>query len=354
MPIEELKISYQELWDYCYKILINAGTVDSEARIVSDVLLWTEFIGRGTNGFSSRLPMLAERVNKKLIKSPSEPKFEIKTQTISVLNGDNAFGQITGTMAMKKAIQVAKQYGIGLVFVNHSNHYGAGAYYCKLAIDENLIGFTTSNAFPKVAPFGGRKAVLGTNPLSLGCPTGKDYPLLIDMSTSAFAQSTVREYKDANQQLPNNVALDVNGIPTNNPADVDEGCLLPLGGAKGFSLGIIVELLSGILTGAGISFGVGSVWKNQTRGPNTGHFFMALNPESIMPFELYIERIQSLIDQIEAVPAFSESSSVRLPGKLRYDYFQQNMKNGIIINSTNKSKLNSISAKFNVNSPWTN
>ncbi|MCH8033931.1 MAG: Ldh family oxidoreductase [Bacteroidetes bacterium] len=349
---ESMRISYEELWSYCYKILVSAGTSDSEAHIVSDVLLWTEFIERGTNGLSSRLPLLAERVNNKLIKSPSEPVFEIKTETISILNGDNGFGQVNGTIAMKKAIQVAKDHGVGLVFVNHSNHYGAGAYYCKLAIEENLIGFTTSNAYPKVAPFGGSKPVLGTNPLSLGCPTGKEYPLLIDMATSAFAQSTVREFQKANKLLPDDVALDVNGRPTNNPLDVNEGCLLPSGGAKGFSLGIMVELFSGILSGAGFSFGVGSIWKDQTRGSNTGHFFLALNPASIMSFNLYLQRMQSLIEKIEGVPTYSKTSSVRIPGKIRYDKLKENMENGICINSSAKSKLNSISIKFRVKPPW--
>ena len=136
---------------------------------------------------------------------------------------------------------------------------------------------TFTNATPKVAPYGGTKALFGTNPICFGCPTPSGHPILVDFSTSAIAGSTIRNLNEAGGRLPEGVALDSSGKPTTDPSALSTGSLLPIAGPKGSGLGLIVELFCGILAGAGMSHEVGPYYATGKRSVNLGHVFMAFD-----------------------------------------------------------------------------
>ena len=167
-------------------------------------------------------------------------KWEAVAPAAYRLDAGHGFGHVAGRFAMDKAIKVSQTQGVGLVAVRHSNHYGTAAEYCAQAAEAGCIGLTCTNAFAKVAPFGGKRPVLGTNPLGFGCPTISGVPVLVDMSTAAFAGSSARKSSGAGGQLPPGVALDTDGQPTTDPSAIAKGCLLPAAGPKGYVIALLI------------------------------------------------------------------------------------------------------------------
>jgi len=151
-------------------VLAAAGAASGDADAVADGLLWADLRARPAQGLL-RLRILVRRLARKLIRSPAPMAWTAIAPAAHRLDAAYGFGHVAGRLAMARAVELASAEGIGLVAVRRSLHYGAAGYYCALAADAGYLGFTCSNAFPKVAPFGGTRAVLGTNPLAFGCPT---------------------------------------------------------------------------------------------------------------------------------------------------------------------------------------
>ena len=186
-------------------------------------------------------------------------------------------GPRAGRLAVDRACDIAAKQGVGVVGVTGSNFFGAGAYYAELAARRGMISLVLSNSFPKVAAPGGLNAVLGTNPFTFGAPRRDGRSILVDMSTAAVAGSTVREKAAKGEMFEPGVAIDAAGEPILDPNKVMAGTLLPAAGGKGFGLAILVEILSAVLTGAGISRELGSMYKHVDAGGKNGHFILALD-----------------------------------------------------------------------------
>lgn len=299
------------------------GVLGEEAAALVDHIIWCELAGR-TNFGMERLPILLKRKCLGLIKSPCRPRFEQLSPSMAKLDGSSGFGQYVGGLAMQRAIELAQETGCGIIGVRNSNHFGAGAVYVKQAADAGMIGLALSNSFPKVAPYGGLKAVLGTNPFACGAPRKSGEHLLIDMATSALAGSTAREHLSMGRQLAPGLAIDADGQPVTDPAKIDDGALLPFGGAKGFALALMVEVLAGVLTGAGVASGVGSLYKDFDRSADNGHLFIAIDVRRWMCPDTYHERLEVLLDEIRCA-----GGNVRLPGELRWQTYRENLDRGI-------------------------
>jgi ureidoglycolate dehydrogenase (NAD+) len=262
-----------------------------------------------------------------------------------LLDGGGGFGHYVGELGMRRAIDLARRHGVGVVGVRNSNFFGAGAYFVKLAAASRTIGLAMSNSYPKVAAYGGLKPVLGTNPFAFGAPRRNGESLLVDMATSALAGSTVRDHIDKREPLPAGLAIDERGIPITDPSKVDEGALLPFAGAKGFALSLMVELLAAVLTGAGVSHGVASMYKDFSRRGDNGHFFLALDITRFMDIETYYARLESLI---ELVKASNPESEVLLPGEIRWRTYATNLANGIAIEASTMEALEKLARPLGV------
>jgi LDH2 family malate/lactate/ureidoglycolate dehydrogenase len=316
VPAHVIKELVEDLLDF-------HGVEGEEAAAVVDHILWCELAGRANFGME-RLPILLKRKGLGLIKSPCCPRFEPVSPSMAKLDGSSGFGQYVGGLAMHRAIELAHETGCGIIGVRNSNHFGAGAVYVKQAADAGKIGLALSNSYPKVAPHGGLKAVLGTNPFAFGAPRKNGEHLLIDMATSALAGSTVREHLSMGRQLAPGLAIDANGQPVTDPAKINDGALLPFGGAKGFGLALMVEVLAGVLTGAGVAGGVGSLYQDFDRTAENGHLFIAIDVRRWMCPDAYHERLEALIGEIR-----SAGGNVRLPGELRWHTYRENLALGI-------------------------
>jgi LDH2 family malate/lactate/ureidoglycolate dehydrogenase len=343
-----ITLTKEELKQFAADLLIAANGSAEDAAIVSESLIWADLRGRDGYGVSSRLPNLIQRLRHGLIHSPAGMKWEAVAPAAYKLDADHGFGHVAGRLAMDKAIRVSEAQGVGLVAVRHSNHYGTAAEYCAQAAEAGCIGFTCTNAFPKVAPFGGKRPVLGTNPLGFGCPTISGVPVLVDMSTAAFAGSSVRKSSGAGGKLPPGVALDSDGQPTTDPSAIAKGCLLPAAGPKGFGLALMVEILSGLLSGAAIGQEVGSLFNTWNRPVNIGHLFIAIQIDHFMPRRIFFERLQTLLGWIAECPRQEQEEPIRFPGELRGHYKALYERNGIPVERRAIEVLNRLADEFKV------
>jgi len=329
---------------YALALMRANGVDEAQAASVAENLVWSELIGRASFGLQ-RLPIHIERVKRGVISCPCRTKFEKRSDAIVILDGGGGFGYYIGEIGMRRATDLAREYGVGVVGVRNSNFFGTGAYFVQLAAAAGMIAFAMSNSFPKVAAYGGLKSVLGTNPFAFGAPRRNGRSLLIDMATSALAGSTVREHIESDQPLPQGLAIDAQGAPITDPRKVDEGALLPFSGAKGFALSLMVEVVAGILTGAGVSHGVASMYRDFTRSGDNGHFFFALDVARFMEIEEYYARFEGLIDILKASNTKQE---VLLPGEIRWRNYDENLAGGIALDCKTIDALDRLARPFGV------
>jgi ureidoglycolate dehydrogenase (NAD+) len=340
-------ISEFALRDFTRRVLIAAGSAAADADIVTDALLWADLRARHPQGVL-RLPMFIRRVTRGLIRSPAAMSWTEIAPAVHHLDAANGFGQVAGRLAMDRSVALARAHGIGATAVRRSNHYGAASYYCAQASASGFLAFACTNAFPKVAPFGGIRPVLGTNPLAFGCPTGFGAPILIDLATSATSGSSARERMERAQTLPAGIALDENGEPTTDPTAASRGCLLPAAGPKGFALGLMVEILSGVLSGAAMGQEVESVFSD--RPTDTGHFFIAIDIVRFQPLDVFVNRLETLLGWIKASSRPNGIEEIRFPGEIRARFAELYAREGIPLAPETIAVLRTLGDELGV--PW--
>ncbi|MDP2620798.1 MAG: Ldh family oxidoreductase [Hyphomicrobiales bacterium] len=342
------RVAADALRSYVQDIMRAHGADEEQVLCVSENMIWNNLVNRRNYGVR-RLPIQMKRLRLGLLRAPCHPTFEPASPSMERLDGDAGFGQYVAELGMRRAIALAREAGVGIVAVRNSNYFGTGAYMVHLAAAAGMAGIVMSNAFPKVVPHGGIKPVFGTNPLAFGVPRRDGKSLLFDMATAALAGSKVRDHLRTGKPLPEGLAINTEGKPITDPARVGEGALLPLGGAKGYGLALMVEILSGVITGAGVSFGVASMFGDFTRSADIGHFLMALDISRLMPLATYFERL----DQLEQILADSApDGQVRLPGMVRWQYYGDYLANGIPLDRQARSDLEELSSPYAIATPW--
>lgn len=328
---------------------MRAVEVDEpQIQAVTANLVWSDLVGRHNYGVE-RLPVLLERVRKGVINRSCRPQFTSLSDSVQLLIGDDGFGHYVCELAVDRAIQLAREHGVGVVGVRDSNFSGTGAYFVHKAAVAGMISQVSSNSFPKVAPHRGTKAVLGTNPFAFGAPRRNDRSLMVDMSTAAIAGSTIREYVRKGRPLPEGLVIDADGNPVTDPKKGNAGTLLPFGEAKGYGIALMVEILSGVITGAGVSHGVKSMYKNFEESAHIGQFFFVMDVLRWMPLETYYERLEGLIGLLKAG---GSPDDVQLPGENRWRSFASNSANGIQLEAPTLKALTKIAKECSVEVPW--
>jgi LDH2 family malate/lactate/ureidoglycolate dehydrogenase len=349
-----MKIDHKKLQQFAYNILWIEGVDKEEAELISQVLVWCDLIGRHTHGVV-RIPVYLKRFRLGLIKSPCHPKFIQKSKTVYLVEGNDGFGHYLGSLAMSKAIEIAEQCGIGMVGVRRSNHFGANAYYVQMAAEHSKIGLAFTNGFPRTAPHGGITEALGTNPLGFGAPMRNKNSVLVDFSTSAVSGAMIRQAIVENQEIDKGVLIGEDGnfiVASQEAKTHDEGVILPFGGAKGFCLGLMVEILSGVITDSGISHEVGSVYKNFEQASNVGHLFMAIDVSKIIDMELYYDKMNKLVSYIKQAKKQVGIEEILIPGETRWSNYNRQLNEGIDLDSTTIRSLEKIADDLDVSIPW--
>jgi LDH2 family malate/lactate/ureidoglycolate dehydrogenase len=345
-------VSFDDLLRFARDLATAAGVPDEDADALADTLAWCDLRGHQTQGVYL-LPILLKRLRLGLIASPAHMAWEQTAPSTGTIDAKHGFGQIAGRLAMDHAIGLARETGAGIVSVKDSNHFGAAGFYAARAAGQGFLGFAYSNSMPKVAPHGGRHRLLGTNPFAFACPRRNGDPLVIDLATGASAGSMVSHARRLGRPLPEGIALDGEGNPTTDPNEVDGGgCLLPAAGAKGYCLGLLVEILGGVLTGAAVAPHVGSVFRDLDRHTRCGHLVVAIDIARFLPADDFADRLENLLTALTAVAPRDGFESVNLPGDARLKCAREQAAAGIAVPDYLIKSLTETAGELHVRTPW--
>ena len=310
-------------------IFINYGLSNKHAEISSNYLIKAELVGAASHGLV-RLKMYCNRLKRNLINS--KPKIKIKTisKSISHIDANNSIGFVAADIGIKKAIINAKKTGFGLVGIKNSGHYGLSSFYAEQAVKKNLIVWCFTNAPPAIAPYGSKKALFGTNPICFGTPTGNKIPFILDASASIINRGKIRRAEKLGIKIPAGAALDQYGNATINAKKALRGIQLPIGGFKGSGLAWMVDIISGVLTGANHGGKVKDPFDDLSGPQNVGHLFIAIKP-SIFVGKNYLSQIRKNIKAVKRLPKSNKIKQILYPGEKKYANFKKNSKKTIEI-----------------------
>ncbi len=306
-----INFDFQAEKDKALNALVENGLDRFQAEIVADCFATADLYGVTSHGCSV-LPAHIERLKRGGYNQKPSFRTVRETPAFAVIDGDNAIGPVSATYCMNYAIERAKTNGMFSVFSRNNNTFGPAFYYSLKAAESGCIAFICSNSPAQMAPVGGKEKMLGTNPFSVVIPIPDSDPIIVDMATSIVAKSKFKEYKSANKPLPDGWALDKNGKPTNDPDEGIQGLVQPMAGFKGYSISMLIDIVSGVLSGAAFLNKVGRFYSEDNDSMNVGFYITAFSPE-IVCGEDYGVRIKEFADSIRnSAPA--DGQTICLPG----------------------------------------
>jgi LDH2 family malate/lactate/ureidoglycolate dehydrogenase len=327
-PASSFILSADALRNWTKGVFVHEGLSEEDAALVADALVRADLRGIESHGVM-RIPIYVKRLRLGLINPRPSIQIIREQAAVALVDGDNGMGQVVATHAMREAIRRANAYGIGVVAVRNSNHFGMAAYFAMQALPHGMIGLALSNAPATMAPWGGSRPYLGTNPMAVAIPSQAEPPIILDMAMSVVARGKIILAAQQGVPIPPGWAINERGEPTTDPVQALAGAVLPFGGPKGYALAVIVEVLAGILANAAFGPHVGGLYGNFSSPQRLGHFLAALNVRAFLPLDLFLERIDQLIREIRAVPPTAEVDRVYLPGEPEWLTEQRRRREGI-------------------------
>ena len=334
MAMPETQTMYfaeDNLKSFCKQMFLKSGLPETDATLVSHIIVETEMRDVSSHGLV-RVPFYCRRLIAKGTNPNPKLSMVVDRPSVLLIDGDNGMGQVVGAHAMTQAIQKAKATGICFAGVRNSGHFGMASTYAMLASRQEMIGVSSTNTTPLMTAWGGSGKAIGNNPLAVAVPTGGKFPLVLDISMSMVAGGKVRLASTNKEKIPLDWLLDAQGRPTDNPDDFSRGgTLLPMGGHKGYGLAVILEILTGVITGANILGEIGLWIKDPAAPVNFGHFFIAIDVSALCDVEEFKNRINKLIGKMKSSPISEGSKGIFVPGEIEYLQEQAGRKHGIPI-----------------------
>ena len=306
-------VNHEKLKEVLVQIAKNAGANDYESEILADSIVDAELRGMSSHGLV-RYPSYMNRIKQGMYATDVEPVVEKDEGAMVLLDAQNGLGAPMAMKAMEVAIERAAKYGISLVGMNHANHFGCGSYYTQYAAQKGMISFIIANANAWVAPYGGAKKKLGTNPLGFAIPNGDKSPFLVDMATSEAAQGKVVVASKKGISVPPTWGVDANGNPCTDPnAILQGGALMPFGGPKGYGISLAIELLCSALAGGCRSTQMGSMFDTE-KLVGTGFLFCVIDVSKMVDPAVFADRVQEIFDDMK--DAGTPEREVLIPGEI--------------------------------------
>ena len=306
-------IAVIELEHVVAAVLRRAGLSATDAQRAAVLLTYAQRSGLETHGIL-HLPFYVARLLNGTINANARLEFDTPEGAATALDANDALGCIAADAAMDEAMRRAASYGVGSVAVRNSSHFGPAGVYVQCAANAGYVGIAMSNASATMAPWGGREALLGTNPIAAAFPRNNGAPVVIDMATSAAARADVRKAAAGATTIPSHWALDEQGHPTTDAQAALAGSMQPMGGAKGAALSLMVELLCSCLAGGAAGVDVRVPQDTEPAPCKVSHFFLALHPDAFAGAAILKRSVDALSSAIERSPPSVLTQPVRVPG----------------------------------------
>lgn len=288
------------------RLFIDRGVARAQAAATAEVLVEAEIEGLGSHGLA-RVPQYVAQIEKGGVNATANVRVEVTGPATATVHGDNALGAPAGLAAVEALCALVNEIGIGAVAVREAAHVGPLSAYVGRVAQRGHVALGFANSPPALAPTGGAKPVLGTNPIALAAPA-KDGPVVVDLALGVGARGKILAARSRGEAIPDDWAVNDQGEPTTDPEAALRGALLPIGGAKGYALAMMVEILAGF--GGLLSSQIPMPWIEPDRASTPGLFLIGLAPDRFGAREDYDQRMGALVQSVR-------DAGGRLPGDRR-------------------------------------
>lgn len=365
----KIVLDWKTATEFITDAFVGVGVPREDAEICTDVLLESDKRGIESHGCNRFKPIYIDRI-KSGIQNPIT-NFEIirETPTTAVVDGHDGMGQVIGYKAMKMAIEKAKKFGMGMVAVRNSCHYGIAGYYASMCIKEGMIGMTGTNARPSIAPTFGVENMLGTNPLTIGFPTDEAFPFVLDCATSISQRGKIEYYARMGMDTPAGMVIGRDGKTKTdskqilNDLNTGEAALAPLGGVgeelggyKGYGYATVIEVLSAALQQGNYLRMLSGIGAKGEKVPfHLGHFFIAIDTNAFMGLEEFKKTAGDIMRDLRGSEKAPGAERIYTAGEKEWDVWQQRKDSGVPINEAVQKEMLDIKKELGLTKyvfPW--
>lgn len=345
-----VRVSADDLLAVANGLMVAAGSAPKTARIAAEVFVDADLKGIGLQGVDY-LPLMVRAIASGRVSTDQEPVIASEDGSVLMVNGRNGVGQYVAQWAVSQAVPKARQTGVCAVgLIDASEIYMLG-YYAEQIARNGLIGLCTTTWAPLVHPWGGREALLGTNPIAFGFPIPNADPVVVDMATSALANGRVRQAAYHDQEVPLGVGLGPDGRPTTVAKEIQKGAISPLGEGKGYALSLAIALLCGPVVGADIGRALAGLKGGGETTAKLGHFFLLIDPEKLAGNSSYGPAAAAFLDELrssEPAPGFDR---VRVPGDRAFEARRKSLEEGVDVLEATWDIIANLCLEFDVPLP---
>lgn len=299
--MDTVTLTLNDMYGLALRVLVNSGASEANAEHVATALSVAEADGLSGHGLS-RLPSYSAQVRSGKVDGKAVPlATEDPGKAVVRINAKDGFAYPAIAMAIDRLIPLGRKYGIAAAAIAHSHHCGALGYHVERLAEHGLVAIMFANSPAAIAPWGGREAVFGTNPIAFATPRNTGTPLVIDLSLSKVARGKIMVAAQKGEPIPEGWAVDIAGRPTTDAAAAMKGTMLPMGDAKGSALVMMVEILAATLTGASYGYEASSFFEGEGPPPRVGQTLIAIDPDAtvdVFTGNAFTGRIETLIARI--------------------------------------------------------
>jgi LDH2 family malate/lactate/ureidoglycolate dehydrogenase len=335
-------VSWELIDDFMTDTLKAVGVPEEDARLCADVLMESDRRGIESHGCNRFKPIYIDRIEAGIQKPLTEYEVLRETAATAVADAHDGMGMVASHKAMTTAIEKAKQYGMGMVAVRNSTHYGIAGYWAAMATKEGMIGVTGTNARPSIAPTFGVENMLGTNPLTVGFPTDEEFPFMLDCATSITQRGKIEYYARTGQDTPAGMVIGNDGKPMTDSDEIlkdltaGKAALAPLGGIgdelagyKGYGYATVVEVLSAALQAGSYLKMLNGVADGKQAPYHLGHFFMAIDTEAFMGADSFRKTCGEILRELRASRKAPGGDRIYTAGEKEYLVWMERKDKGV-------------------------
>ncbi|HYY38482.1 MAG TPA: Ldh family oxidoreductase [Xanthobacteraceae bacterium] len=296
-------------------IFMAVGIAAADAQVVAADLVAADLEGIASHGVML-LPMYVERINKGSVSRRSAGEVISDRGAAMVIDAGNALGQLTSRQAVRLAVARAREIGLAAVAVRNGFHFGTAGRYARMMAEQNCVGIVLSNTRPLMPAPGGAEALVGNNPIAIALPSAGEFAVEADMALSATAMGKIRLAAAAGESIPEDWAVDSQGLPTTDPAAAIKGMLLPAAGPKGFGLAFVIDLLCGGLSDGAVGAEVRPLYGDAADPYRCSHFFLAIHAGHFPVGDRFAERVRDQAARVSRSKRGPGLERVYAPGEL--------------------------------------
>jgi L-2-hydroxycarboxylate dehydrogenase (NAD+) len=356
-------IPFDLMEQFMIDVFVGVGVPPKDAEICANVLITADKRGIDSHGIGRLKPIYYDRIKAGIQEPVTQMEIVKEGPTTAVIDGHNGMGHVISYHATQMAIEKAAAYGMGMIAVRNSTHYGIAGYYALMAVDKGMIGITGTNARPSIAPTFGVENMLGTNPLTFGIPTDEEFPFVLDCATSVSQRGKIEVYDREGREIPPGWVIDENGKTRTDTKQIlvdlvnGKAALTPLGGLgeeqggyKGYGYATVVEILSAALQQGAFLKALSGFDENGQKQPyRLGHFFIAIQVEAFTDLDLFRKTTGDILRQLRASRVSPNAERIYTAGEKEYLAWLERKDRGVPVNKALQKDMLAMKRELGLN-----